>query len=192
MGVTPNRGYPYPDPSSPMRITKDLQALAEAVDADLKAEQDAITQRPMFRAAGGGPRQAYGPGPTADVSYGVIEANNSGAVAGTDVSILPRTTFTPLIAGLWSFTATVEYPQWLGIGWVKLSLYSNFWIASTIATEMPNNVDGNRTISVTGVQAFSGPGGNTVRAVFEANPTGPRAVFPMFSRSLTGFLLART
>jgi hypothetical protein len=174
-----------------MRITTDLQALAEAVDTDIKVEQDSIIQRPIFRASGGGDRQEYGPGPTVDVSYAVLEQNSGGALAASTASLMPQTTFTPMIPGLWGFTATVEYPQWLGIGWVKLSLYTNFWIASSIATEMPNNVDGNRTISVTGVNHFSGPGGNTVKAIFEANPIGTRAVFPMFSRSLTGFLLAR-
>jgi len=190
MGVTPNRGYPYPDPSSPMRITEDLQALAEAYDADLKSVQDTVQQRVMFRATASA-RQAYGAGATATVSYDVLEENNGGALAAGSTS-MPRDTFIPNIHGMWMFTATVSYPQWLNIGWVSLELYSTFLVASAKATEMPNNADGNRTISVTGMQEMTGTGtGNSIRAILTTNVAGTRSVFPLFSRSLTGFLVAR-
>lgn len=191
MGVTPNRGYPYPDPASPMRITRDLEQLAKAVDADIKAEQDAIQQRPVFRLTGGRfPK--YGAGATSDMLYDTIATNTGGAL-GIDSASLPLTRVVPLIPGLWGFTATAVYPSWRNIAWVKLSLYSTLWVGSTIATEMPNTADGTRTISVTGIQQMTGTStGNSIRAVGQVNAAVNRPNFPFLSRSLTGFLLART
>lgn len=190
MGVTPNRGYPYPDLGSPMRITEDLQALAEAYDTDLKSIQDTVQQRVMFRATASA-KQIYGTGSLCQLSFDVLEENNGGALESG--LTMPRDRFVPLIPGLWAFTATVAYPQWLLIEWVQLQLLSSTLVASSGVTVMPNNTDGNRTLSVTGVQEMSGTGvGNPIIALLNANPTGNRPSYPVFSRSLTGFLLART
>lgn len=190
MGTTPNRGYPYPDPSDPTTVAPDLQALAKAFDADLGAVQDGIHGRTMFRATASA-RQEYGPNAGCQVRFDVLEENVAGALL--EPTTMPRDRFVPLVPGFWAFTATVSYPQWAGIGWVQLQLLSNSMVAETMATEMPTSVDGNRTISVTGAQEMSGTGaGNPIIVNFFANPAAGRPTYPIWSRSLTGFLLART
>ncbi len=192
MGITPNRSYPYPDPSSPADVAGDLQALAEAYDTDLKAVEDGIQQRPFFRATASA-RQPYGTVDPPEVVFDVLEENRSNALLDGPGTSMPRTRFVPLIPGLWAFTATVSYPSWAGISWVRLQLLSNTEVASSVATEMPVSADGNRTISVTGMQEMSGTGTGTPMIVrFWASPAANRAVFPIFSRSLTGFLVSRT
>lgn len=191
MGVTPNRGYPYPDLGDPMAMTTDLQALAEAYDTDLQGVEDTVVQRPFFRASAEA-RQPYGTADPAQVSFDVMEVNTGGAIlSGTS---MPRDRFVPLVPGLWCFTATISYPAWLDIQWLRIQLLSNTEVAASTTTVMPNGSgDGNRTISVTGMEFMSGTAvGNPIIVRLFANAAGTRSVFPMFSRSLTGFLVSAT
>lgn len=191
MGVTPNRGYPYPDLGSPMRMTEDLQALAKAYDVDLKTIEDTkVVQRPFFRASAEA-RQTYGAGTTMEISYDVLEVNTGGALLDVQAT-MPRSRFTPLVAGVWGFISTVSYPPWTDIDWVNLSLASTFLTSESTNTTMPSGE--NYTISVMGMEYMTGTGaGNQIRTVFEADGTFPglRSVMPIFTRSLTGFLVSR-
>lgn len=190
MGVTPNRGYPYPELSDPMAITTDLQALAEAYDADLKAVENTVQQRPLFRASASA-RQPYGLADPATVSFDVLETMTNGALLDGPGTSMPRSSFIPLIPGLWFFTATVAYPQWLDITWARIQLMSTTEVASSTTTVMPNNADGNRTISVSGMQYMTGTGvGSPISVRFWVNAAGTRSVFPLFGRSLTGALVS--
>lgn len=189
MGVTPNRGYPYPDALSDMRITTDLRDLAEAFDTDLKSVQDTVEQRPMFRATAES-TFFMGTSNPVDLPFDVLEENNGGALL--EPITMPRTTFIPLIAGLWSFTATVSYRQQMLVSMASIELVSTFPIMKQSVNVLPNIADGNRTLSVTGFAQMSGTGtGNSIRAEFELNAGAPTTIFRLFSRSLTGILLAR-
>lgn len=192
MGVTPNRGYPYPDLGDPMAMTTDLQALAEAYDTDLKNVENTVQSRPMFRASASAP-QAYGLTDPSEVSFDVMETMTGGALLDGPGTSMPRSSFVPLIPGLWCFTATVSYSQWISVAWVRLQLLSTTEVASSTTTVMPNDADGNRTISVTGMQYMSGTGvGNPIGVRFWANNAPFRSAMPLYGRSLTGFLVSRT
>lgn len=191
MGVTPNRGYPYPDPTDPADMAGDLQALAEAYDTDLKNIENTVQSRPMFRASAS-LQQQYGIVDPATVSFDVLETMTGGALLEGPGTSMPRSSFIPLIAGLWCFTATVAYPSWLNITWARIQLMSSAEVASSTTTVMPNAADGNRTLSVTGMQLMTGTGvGNPISVRFWVNGAPSRPSFPMFSRSLTGFLVSR-
>lgn len=193
MGVTPNRGYPYPDLGDPMAITTDLQALAEAYDADLKSVEDTVQQRPFFRATASA-RQQYGIVDPAVVSFDVMESMTGGALLDGPGTSMPRSSFIPLIPGLWFYTATVAYPSWLNIAWARIQLISGATeVASSTTTVMPNTADGNRTLSVSGMLPMTGTGvGNPIAVRFWVNAAPSRPSFPLFSRSLTGSLVSRT
>lgn len=194
MGTTPNRGYPYPDLSSPTTVAADLEALATAYDTDLKTLQDTIGQRPMFRATGGSTRQEYGAGPLLQIQYEALEENSGGALWGVSTQ-MPRDSFIPFIPGVWLITATVSYSRWVApqsIEWVKLRLFSNFEIAGVSANVMPGTADQNRTLSVTSLYAFDGTGvGNPLTVQFEANDVPTRPQYAITSRSLTATLVSR-
>lgn len=193
MGTTPNRGYPYPDLSSETTVAADLEALAKAYDADLKAVQETIGQRPMFRATGGSTRQEYGAGPQLQVSYEVLE-ENTGALFGLSTQ-MPRDSFIPYIPGIYLITATVSYSRWVApqsIEWVKLRIFSNFEIAGVSANVMPGTADQNRTLSVTSLYGFDGTAvGNPLYVAFEANDVPTRPQYAITSRSLTATLVSR-
>lgn len=56
MGTTANRSYPYPASTDDVRPYADIQALADAIDADVAAQMAAWTSyTPTFGAAGGSP-----------------------------------------------------------------------------------------------------------------------------------------
>ncbi|TRV72587.1 hypothetical protein FKN01_29825 [Streptomyces sp. 130] len=194
MGITSNRGYPYPDLSSPTTVAADLEALATAYDADLKTLQDGIGQRPMFRATGGSTRQEYGAGPLLQVSYEVLEENSGGALWGVSTQ-MPRDSFIPFIPGIWLITATVSYSRWVAPGsveWVKLRLFSSFEIAGASANVLPGPEDRNRTLSVTSLYGFDGTAvGNPLYVAFEANDIPTRPSYAITSRSLTATLVSR-
>jgi hypothetical protein len=192
MGTTPNRGYPYPDLSSPTTVDADLEALARAYDTDLKTLQDGIGQRPMFRATGTA-RQEYGAGPLLQVSYDVLE-ENTGALFGLSTQ-MPRDSFIPYVPGIYLITATVSYSRWVApqsIEWVKLRLFSNFEIAGASANVMPGTEDQNRTLSVTSLYGFDGTAvGNPLYVQFQANDVPTRPQYAITSRSLTATLVSR-
>lgn len=194
MGTTPNRGYPYPDLSSPTTVAADLEALATAYDTDLKTLQDSIGQRPMFRATGGSTRQEYGAGPLLQVSYEVLEENSGGALWGVSTQ-MPRDSFIPFIPGIWLITATVSYSRWVApqsIEWVRLRLFSSFEIAGVSANVMPGTADQNRTLSVTSLYGFDGTAvGNPLYVAFQANDVPTRPSYAITSRSLTATLVHR-
>lgn len=195
MGITPNRGYPYPDLGSPTTVAADLEALATAYDTDLRAVQDGIGQRPMFRATGGSTRQEYGAGPQLQVSYEVLEENSGGVLIGVNTQ-MPRDSFIPNIPGIYLINATVSYSRWVApasIEWVRLRLFSTFEIAGVSANVMPGTADQNRTLSVTSLYKFTGTGvGNPLRVLFQANDVPTRPQYAITSRSLTATLVSRT
>lgn len=191
MGTTPNRGYPYPDLSSPTTVHTDLQALAEAYDADLKAVQDTISQLPMFRATGGGSRQEYGSGAFMTLRFDVLE-ENTGVLTGTSTQ-LPRTTFRPNIPGIYLVTATAAYSRWVApdaIEWVRIRLFGTGEFAGSSANQLPGIEDQNRTLSATSLWAFTGS--NALSVQFQANSVATRPQYYVTSRSLTATLVSRT
>ncbi|MEW2127118.1 hypothetical protein AB0891_25700 [Streptomyces sp. NPDC007259] len=192
MGITPNRGYPYPDLGSPTTVAADLEALATAYDADLRAVQDGITQRPIFRASGGSTRQEYGSGAGLTIRYEVLEESTGGILTGVNTQ-MPRSTFTPAIPGIYLINATVSYSRWVApasIEWVRLRLFAPGEIAGASANVMPGVEDGNRTLSVTTLYQFTGS--NTLSAQFMSNDVPTRPQYAITSRSLTATLVSRT
>jgi hypothetical protein len=192
MGTTPNRGYPYPDPSSQTTVHSDLEALAKAYDADLKAVQDSIAQRPMFRATGGSSRQSYGAGPGMLLRFDVLEENSGGVLTGASTS-LPRTSFTPAIPGIYLVNCTVAYSRWVApqsIEWVRVMLFGTGEFAGESSFSMPGVADGNRTVSVTSLWLFTGS--NALSAQFRATNVPTRPQYAVTSRSLTATLVSRT
>ena len=187
MGTTPNRAYPYPDPLDPMRVTTDLRDLAVAFDTDLKAVQDTVHQRPMFRASASGPFPMGSVNPVT-LPFDVMETNSGGALV--DPISMPQDTFTPLIAGLWSFTSTVSYQARTGATSAVIALFPTFPIARQSTNVMPNAADGNRTLSLTYFQHMDGST-DTISALFGLNSGAPTSLYQVFSRSLTGYLLAK-
>lgn len=188
MGQTPNRFYPYPDPTDPTDFPGDLQALAEAVDDDLNKIELGIETRPYFRVSSD-TTILFGSGATLNLPFDVLEANTSGAVGD---SITPgQTNFIPLIAGLWEFTTTVSYQARLSITTTSLRLFAPTEVAGTSTNIMPSNETA--TMSCSGVWQMTGTGiGNSVFAVLTPNAAGTTATWPVGARSLTGVLLART
>lgn len=195
MGTTPNRGYPYPDLNSPTTVAADLEALARAYDSDLRAVQDGIDQRPLFRVVGGGTRQEYGSDSVMRVRFDVVEENRGGILVGVNEQ-MPRDRFVPNLPGIYLITATVAYSRWVApqsIEWVKLSLVSNAEIAAASAQVMPDTRDGSRTLSVTSLYEFSGTGvGNPLEVWFDATTVPTRPQYAITSRSLTATLVSRT
>jgi hypothetical protein len=64
--LTPNRFYPYSLPGDPADVPAALQALAEAIDADVCALQDGLSGRPVARFRGTGTYDS--PSPTHPVN----------------------------------------------------------------------------------------------------------------------------
>lgn len=188
MGVTPNRGYPYPNPADPTNVPVDLQELAESFDTDLRNVQDTIETRPMFRVSASS-TVLYGPAATMTLPFDNLDVNNGGALLEP---ISPgQTNFTPLIAGLWEITCTVAYPARLSITTVSLRLFNPTEFAGNSTNQMPTNETA--TMQTSSVGVFTGTGtGNSVFAVLTGNAAGTLATWPIGTRALTGILLART
>lgn len=116
-GSTVNRGYPYSLPADPVDIPGDIQALAEAVDADLCTLTASIPLRPALRIRGTNAVVASTFLPlntgeelsfdTEDFNTGLPYTISQGTVAneGFIWSITPR------LAGFYHVVGTVAIPR---------------------------------------------------------------------------------
>lgn len=114
---TPNRTYPYSVPADPTDIPGALQALAEAIDADVCALINGVAGRPVAQFRGTGtfaspsPSEALSP-PPSDVFYRVpfdVEEFDTANVTMQSMEIENRLIF-PEDPGFYFALATVQVP----------------------------------------------------------------------------------
>ncbi|MEU2510358.1 hypothetical protein ABZ621_37510 [Streptomyces sp. NPDC007863] len=181
-GFTVNRGYPYSVPTDPTDVAGDIQALAEAIDADVQTLQSIVGPRPMARVRGITPVTMVGSGGTADtreLPLELIDFNVGGAIAP-----LTSGRVRMLLPGMWMAVGTFIYslPSGANIAYVGAALVdeANIAIGEVNTHLLPAVPETQRNMDVSGmtlinpglndtlflraeVRRFSGGAGETFR-----------------------------
>ncbi|MEU1494280.1 hypothetical protein ABZ456_29010 [Streptomyces sp. NPDC005776] len=184
---TPNRGYPAPVSSDPANVPGALQDLAKAVDTDLATFPDLIRPRPFFRLSASAPQKMVF-STSQRLLFTDLEENAEGALLTAPVMPVTEVRLT---AGCWLLTATCAYgPPAVGaLDEILLRLFST-GVAGQLAGQTvhstPNAADGTRTISVTTLAFVSPPDDVYAQLDFHRVGVIDPAMYPLFSRSLTG------
>jgi len=192
-GATPNRGYPYPLQTDSTNVPGDIQALAEAWDADLTTVSNSIVTRPTFRVSSTTALTI----PLVFVSsttlpFESIDLNESGAFtptpSGSQTSIRP-------IVGFWYLTATCVYPRTAfgtppNLDEMGISIRSGATILTMRNTHGEPVAGENRSLSC-GTAVFL-DGNTDIQAVFSANRTTAIPTYTVFNRSFTGFRMTES
>lgn len=112
MPTTPNRLYPYPAAGDPVDVPGDIQALAEAICADLVTVSDLISARPSAQIRSSQPQSVA----TAIASGGLIQPvplifDSVDFDTGGFTNLATQPTLLTLTAGeIYWVWATVKYP----------------------------------------------------------------------------------
>ena len=177
---TPNRNYPYSIPGDPADVAGAIQALAEAVDADLQTLQAAIGPRPMARLRGTANATVQASTSEVIFTWDTVDFNN-GAI---DASTLGNNVIRPTTQGLWFLMATVVAPPAPGL---NLDTYGIAIRDENLAVEVsetrlhtfPYTTEtGGRTIPCSGValygpSVFTPPGFQVVGLLERASGSSP-------------------
>lgn len=108
VAFTPNRGYPYSEPSDPADIPQAIQDLAEAIDIDMQLLSDSIVARPMaYVRSVSADKQIFPAEQTTEATYDFIEVDTASI---SDLSNKP-TRLTPTSSGLWMVWGSIEVPD---------------------------------------------------------------------------------
>jgi hypothetical protein len=181
---TPNRNYPYSIPADPANVPEAIQALAEAVDADLQTLQSLVGPRPMARARGITPVVASGSVTTFNtMPMEVLDFNVGGAV-----SLPGDGTVQILSEGSWLGIASMSFPPSSGtLSGIRMTIIdgSNTEYADTSTNNFPVVPETQRTMGASGM-AFFIPGvfdRTLLRA--EVNRTAGGAAFTLRDHTLT-------
>lgn len=185
---TPNRGYPYPIGSDPANVPGAVQDFAEAVDADLKAINDTIAYRPMFRVTASAV-QTMNLTDLVTLQFTDLESNVNSALVPSPA--LPGTTVRPS-AGFWYFIATCSYHRDSGFltQWALSISVGATQVGISSAHVTPPALESARTLSAAAM--YYCDGNTDVIAQFSkvsSAPPNPQS-YPLYSRSLTGFRVA--
>lgn len=107
VAFTPNRGYPYSEPTDPATIGAALQALAEAIDLDMQNLDELIARRPfaMVRSVSA-TKQIFPSEAITEATYDFVEADTAGI---SNLTNFP-TRLTPTSAGFWVVWGAIEVP----------------------------------------------------------------------------------
>lgn len=107
VAFTPNRGYPYSQPTDPFDVPGALQAFAEAVDLDMQLLDDSIIQRPLavvsYRSSS---NQVFPADVATECEFDFVDIDTD---AISNLSVEP-TRLTPTSAGLWGVWGAFEVP----------------------------------------------------------------------------------
>lgn len=150
---TVNRGYPYSVPADPAEVPAAIQALAEAVDADLQALQQVVGPRPMARVRGVTPVTTEGPtADFAELPMELIDFNVGGAIAP-----LTSGRVQVLLPGMWMVVSTYIYAQPSGsnvasIGVDLMDTASNVEIGRSNTHLFPAGTEFQRNMDVSGMK----------------------------------------
>lgn len=190
---TPNRGYPYPDPTDPVDGPGDIQRLAEAWDADLTLASNQIVNRPTFRLSSVTPFQM----PLVFVSsfampFESIDLNTSGAFTPSGSG--PYSSVRPIV-GFWYLTASFVYPRTAfgsppNLDEIAISIQSGATVLAKRNTHGEPVLGENRTLSV-GTEVFL-DGSTDIQAVLSANRTTAIPTYTVYNRSFTGFRMTES
>lgn len=107
--LTPNRSYPYSVPTDPADVPAAMQALAEAVEADLQAVEGSVPTlvRPMARLRGTTPLTLPGVSSSLEFGFDSIDFNLGGALSPahnpTSFTIVPQ------LPGFWFAVCHITY-----------------------------------------------------------------------------------
>lgn len=111
VAFTPNRAYPYSQPTDPADVPAALQALAEAVDADMQAVINSVVTRPFAKVSSQSPtKQLFPSDVVTECTFDYVDADTAGI---SNLSNYP-TRLTPSSPGFWVVWGTVEVPTTAG------------------------------------------------------------------------------
>ncbi|KUJ65435.1 hypothetical protein ACZ90_48060 [Streptomyces albus subsp. albus] len=148
-----NRAYPYPVPGDPVDVAGDIQALAEAVDADLQTLQSIVGPRPMARVRGVTPVTTEGPtADFAELPLELVDFNVGGAIAP-----LTSGRVQVLLPGMWMVVSTYIYAQPAGpnvasIGVDLMDTVANTEIGRSNTHLFPTGTEHQRIMDVSGMK----------------------------------------
>lgn len=191
---TPNRAYPYPDPADPADVAGALQALAEAIDADLATIAPTIVHRRVARVARSSSVNFGTTATTADINWESLVFNENGAVATFPEA--PAYRVTPAEPGLWVVVGQVSWreiggpiPNSRPVQYVDVDIAFN---GTRIARQSSPNRDtgagvgDNRTLCVGGARLMNGTTDYFQMASSIIRPAiNPNAPFSIFGASMT-------
>lgn len=106
MGTTPNRNYPYPDPTDPADFPQGMQDLAEAVDNDIRLLVASLAFVPFCVVTGDTPTLVSS-ATTTELTYTTVTYDND-SIANL---ALDPTGFTPPTAGLYFLHFSCRVPD---------------------------------------------------------------------------------
>lgn len=202
MPTTPFRAYPYPAPTDPNDVAGDLQAIAEAIDADVCELTNGIVGRPVARVRGTGTfmsQSASGIGGATinRVPFDTVDFDPFGLLEFQDMTINNRL-IRVTQPGYYFALATVQVPTFTAAGVVVN--YNRFQIREgnssnplTVGVRKAgqsgnipvNNDDSNvRLYSVAAGNHFNGTT-DSFSIEFQAITTPNVAEFPINERTLT-------
>lgn len=194
MGVTPNRAYPYPDPTDPAEVHTALQALAEAMDTDLATIAPTIVHRRTARVARSSATSFGTVATSADILWESLVFNENTAVAAFPEA--PAYRVTPASPGYWVVTGQVSWreiggaiPNSRPIQYIDLEIDFN---GTRIARQSSYNrnigagVGDNRTLYVGGARLMNGTTDYFSMVSTITRPAiNPNAPFSIFGASMT-------
>lgn len=182
--LTPNRSYPYSVPTDDNDVPGAIQALAEAVDADVQALQALVGPRPMARVRGVTAVTHDGVGSTfGDLYFELVDFNVGGAIG-------PLTSGHPqiLLPGMWLAVATFSYMQPNGpnITAVGANLVDddNVEIGRVSTHLFPSGSEIQRNMDVSGMM-FVGPGEGSLTLRSEVRRASGGSAQTFLTRTLT-------
>lgn len=107
VAFTPNRLYPYSQPTDPFDVPGALQAFAEAVDLDMTLLSDSIIQRPFAAVSSRvSSNQTFPADVITEAEFDFVDFDTDGI---SNLSIEP-TRLTPTSAGFWLVQGAFEVP----------------------------------------------------------------------------------
>jgi hypothetical protein len=108
VAFTPNRLYPYSQTTDAARVPAAIQALAEAVDADMTLLESVILPRRTARVRNLSTVKQFFPASTqTELTFDFVDVDNAGIV---DLGSEP-TQLRPTSPGLWAFWGAMEMPN---------------------------------------------------------------------------------
>ena len=108
VAFTPNRGYPYSQPTDPNDIPGAIQDLAEAIDLDMQALDNTIIRRPFAKVSSRSTtRQVFPADQATECTFDFVDADTA---AISNLTNFP-TRLTPTSPGLWLLWGAIETPD---------------------------------------------------------------------------------
>jgi hypothetical protein len=181
-GATPNRAYPYPLPADPVNVPADIQALAEAVDNDVQANLESVTNiNRVFGHMGSSGVQTVQSGTETPLNYQIQYLDNDNMVnvvsAPTQLSINT--------AGFYMFHTLVTVPV---TNWTNLVLRMKLNTTTEVFNCDQEFQSGAQSrFEYTAVWMYPMTVGDTMSVTIQHNGTGPLWVL---NRQLFGVRMA--